>query len=57
MGKTKFLKVVCPRCKTKKIIYGKASTRVKCAECNYLLTKPTGGKSRVRALIDVILWR
>jgi ribosomal protein S27E len=57
MRKNKFLKIACPKCKTKKIIFGKASTSVKCDKCNYVLTKPTGGKSQVKALIRKILWQ
>jgi len=55
MVKSKFLKIVCPRCKNNKIIFGKASVRVKCEKCNYLLTRTTGGKTRIRAMVKEIL--
>jgi ribosomal protein S27E len=48
---SKFLRVLCPRCKTTHTIYGKSSSRVKCNGCGYLLNKPRGGKTKVRAPI------
>ena len=54
-SKSKFLKVVCPRCKKHKILFGKSSTLVKCEGCNYLLLETKGGKSRIRALIKEVL--
>jgi len=55
--KTRFLKVICPRCKHKQIIYGKSSTKIKCLGCNYLLVKTTGGKTKVKAKVRELLWR
>jgi small subunit ribosomal protein S27e len=54
---SKFLKVSCPRCKNQQIVYGKATTKVKCNSCNYPLTKNTGGKARIRALIRRVIWK
>ncbi len=53
--KSKFLKLRCPRCKHIKITFGKATTLVKCDNCNYLLLKTKGGKARVRALVREVL--
>ena len=55
IAKGKFLKVVCPRCKTCKTIFGKATSKVKCDGCNYLLLMTGGGKSKIRALVKEVL--
>ncbi len=52
---SKFLRVSCPRCGKKKIIFGKAATHVKCDNCNYLLLKTKGGKSKIRAPIKEVI--
>jgi small subunit ribosomal protein S27e len=57
MSKSKFLRIVCPKCKNSQIIFGKSSIKVQCKKCEYPLTKPTGGKAKIRALINKILWR
>lgn len=53
---SKFLKIGCPRCKQKQVVFGKASSRIKCVKCNYLLMKTRGGKGKIRAFIKEILW-
>ena len=53
--KGKFLKVICPRCKACKTIFGKATSKVKCDGCNYLLLMTGGGKSKIRALVKEVL--
>jgi len=55
-AKSKFLRIRCPRCRSHKIIFGKATTKVKCEKCNYLLLKTGGGKSKVRAPVKEVLW-
>ncbi len=50
----KFLKIVCPRCSSNQIVFGKAASLIKCKNCNRLLMKTTGGKSRIRAHIKQI---
>ena len=56
MAKSKFLKISCPRCKKGATIFGKASTKVKCTNCNYLLNRTGGGKAKMRALVKEVLW-
>ena len=51
----KFLKIECPRCRRRYIIYGKASSKVKCEKCNYLLLETKGGKARIRAPIKEVI--
>ncbi|MBS3091368.1 30S ribosomal protein S27e [Candidatus Pacearchaeota archaeon] len=57
MVKGKFLKVECPRCKKKYTIYNKPSMTVRCSKCNYIISRPSGGKARLRALVKKVLWR
>ena len=52
---SKFIKIRCPKCKNEQIIFGKASTMVKCLVCDKNVAEPTGGKSRVKArILDVL---
>ena len=52
---SKFIKVRCPKCKNEQIIFGKASTQIKCLVCDKALADPTGGKSRIKARILEVL--
>ncbi|MBD3310548.1 30S ribosomal protein S27e [Candidatus Woesearchaeota archaeon] len=52
---SKFVKVRCPKCKNEQIIFGKASTEIKCLVCGKVLADPTGGKSKVKARILEVL--
>ena len=55
MAESKFLKVCCPRCKHTQMIFGKASTSVRCDECKMKLVHTQGGKARIRAEIKEVL--
>jgi ribosomal protein S27E len=55
ISKGKFIRIVCVRCGQKKITFGKASLRVKCDGCNKLLLKTSGGKVRIRAVVQEVL--
>ena len=50
-----FLRIICPRCKNLQIVYGKATTRIKCNECGYLLIRTTGGKTKIKAKVREII--
>jgi len=52
---SKFLRIACPRCRHRQIVFGKSSTNVKCEKCNYLLIKTGGGKAKIRAPIKKIM--
>ncbi len=52
---SKFIKIRCPKCKNEQIMFGKASTTVKCLVCDKVLAEPTGGKSRVKARVLEVL--
>ena len=52
---SKFVKVRCPKCKNEQIIFGRASTSIKCLICQKILADPTGGKSKVKARVLEVL--
>ncbi len=52
---SKFLKVICNSCKNEQIIFGKASTKVKCIKCGARLAKPRGGKAAIKAKVKAVL--
>ncbi|MEM4153127.1 MAG: 30S ribosomal protein S27e [Candidatus Pacearchaeota archaeon] len=49
--KSKFVRVRCPKCNAEQIIFGKATTNIKCLNCNYLLAKPAASKAKIRAKV------
>ena len=53
--KSKFIKVRCSKCKNEQIIFGNASSIVKCLVCNKELAYPTGGKSKISARVLEVL--
>ena len=52
---SKFLKVICPKCKNEQIIFNKASFIVKCLVCGFELAEPTGGKAKVKSKVIQVL--
>ncbi|MSS74814.1 30S ribosomal protein S27e [Candidatus Pacearchaeota archaeon] len=50
-----FLKTVCPRCKNHQTIFSRPSMLVKCAKCNHLLAKTSGGKARMHAKVSGVI--
>jgi small subunit ribosomal protein S27e len=52
---SKFIKVRCPKCRNEQIMFGKASTVVKCLVCGRVLSDTSGGKSRIKARILEVL--
>jgi len=55
--KSRFLRISCPRCYSKQVVFGKSSSTIKCRECNLLLIKSTGGKAKIKAPVKKILWK
>lgn len=53
--KGKFIKIRCPKCKNEQIIFGKASTQVKCLICNETLSESTGGKTKIKTKVVEVL--
>ena len=52
---SKFIKIRCAKCKNEQIIFGKASSKVKCLVCSKTLSEPTGGKGKIKARILEVL--
>ena len=48
---SKFLKVKCNDCGHEQMVFGKASTEVKCLKCTKIILKPTGSKSNINAKV------
>ena len=52
---SKFIQVRCPKCKNEQTIFGKASTKVRCLECNAVLAVPSSGKAKIRSRVEEVL--
>ncbi|MBW3023055.1 30S ribosomal protein S27e [Candidatus Woesearchaeota archaeon] len=52
---SKFIKVKCSKCKNEQIIFGKATTNIKCLVCEKPLGDATGGKTKIKARILEVL--
>ena len=52
---SKFVKIRCPKCKNEQIMFGKASSIVKCLVCGKVLAEPKGGKAKVKARVLEVL--
>ena len=52
---SKFIKIRCLSCKNEQIIFGKATTKVKCLVCSKSVAYPTGGKTKIKAQILEII--
>jgi small subunit ribosomal protein S27e len=53
--KSRFLKVMCLKCKNEQIIFNKAASDVKCLVCGNILAKATGGMSIIKSKILKVL--
>ena len=51
---SRFIKVRC-KCKNEQIIFGKASTPIKCLVCNQIIATPAGGKAKIKARVLEVL--
>ncbi|MFH0831916.1 MAG: 30S ribosomal protein S27e [archaeon] len=49
--KSKFIKVRCSGCKNEQIIFGRASSEIKCVICGQVLSEPSGGKGKIKGRI------
>ena len=52
---SRFVKLRCQKCKNEQIIFGKATTEVKCLVGNQIIASPSGGKAKIKARILEIL--
>ncbi|MFH0711051.1 MAG: 30S ribosomal protein S27e [Candidatus Aenigmatarchaeota archaeon] len=55
MPKSKFLRVMCKKCKTDQVIYNKPATLVKCTNCGEELAIPTGGEAFIKGKVLEVL--
>ncbi len=53
--RSRFLRVECVECGNEQIIFGNASTKVRCHICGRVLAVPTGGKAKVLTKIKEVL--
>ncbi len=53
--KTKFLKVLCTKCKNEQIIFNKSASVVKCLVCGAELAEPRGGKTKVKTKVIQVM--
>jgi len=47
---SRFLRVKCLDCENEQIIFGNATTEVKCLKCEKILAKPSGGKAKLEPI-------
>ncbi|MFZ2455988.1 MAG: 30S ribosomal protein S27e [Candidatus Altiarchaeia archaeon] len=53
--RSRFLKVKCNDCGNEQVIFGCASSPIKCIVCEKMLAVPTGGKTQVKTEILEVL--
>ncbi|MBU5575223.1 MAG: 30S ribosomal protein S27e [Candidatus Aenigmatarchaeota archaeon] len=49
--KSKFLKVICSKCKNEQIIFNKPAMKVFCLVCGAELAENFGGKAKIKAKV------
>jgi small subunit ribosomal protein S27e len=55
MPKSKYMRVICKKCKSDQMIYNKVATVVKCNKCGEILAEPTGGEASILGkVVEVI---
>lgn len=53
--KSKFLRVKCSQCGNEQVIFGSASTIVRCNVCETTLAEPSGGKAKIKTRVVAVL--
>ena len=53
--KSRFVHVICKKCKEEQVVYNKAASVVACNNCGEILAEPTGGEVRMKAKVLEIL--
>jgi small subunit ribosomal protein S27e len=51
---SKFLKVICSKCKNEQVIFNKATSTVKCLVCGSELSEATGGKAKIKTKVNQV---
>ncbi len=52
--KSKFLRVKCD-CQNEQVIFGNASTEIRCVVCDKVIAEPTGGRTKILTQIVEVL--
>ena len=52
---SKFLRIVCSKCKNEQTIFNKPSADVKCLVCGAELAAATGGRGRLKAKVLAVM--
>jgi small subunit ribosomal protein S27e len=55
MPESKFLRVMCKKCRKDQVIYNKSATVVKCLSCGEVLAEPMGGECFVKGKVLEVL--
>jgi small subunit ribosomal protein S27e len=55
MPKSRYLRVICKKCKNDQMLYNKVASVVKCNKCGAVLAEPTGGEARILAKVVEVL--
>jgi small subunit ribosomal protein S27e len=55
MPKSKYMRVICKKCKSDQMLYNKIASVVKCNKCGAVLAEPTGGQARILAKVVEVL--
>jgi ribosomal protein S27E len=50
----KFVRVKCPKCKSSQVIFGKTATEIRCIKCNNKISKTSGGKTKIRGMVEKV---
>lgn len=51
MPESKFLRVMCRKCRNEQVMFSKASSVIKCLKCSAELAVPTGGDAEIRGKV------
>jgi small subunit ribosomal protein S27e len=52
---SKFLKVLCTKCKNEQVIFNKASSKVNCLVCGAELAQSFGGKAKIKTKVIQVM--
>jgi len=51
LPESKFVRVVCKKCKNEQVIFSKVCNVVKCSSCGEELANPTGGEAYIKGKV------
>lgn len=55
MTKSKYMRVICRKCKSDQMLYNKVATVVKCNKCGAVLAEPSGGEALIHGKVVEVL--